>query len=263
MPHDLAIFEAFTLHCMNSGGYMQKFIPIALLAILIVGCKGGDTTAATTGGSTGTATTGSTPSADKTFTFKFAPKAGDKFSYGMKVDGGPQQQMEMGMTMVCDKVDGDKSTLTMSIDSMKMNGADAPAAVLDAMKKSKTTMEMDSTGKTLSVKSDTPGATTSGFAGASFPTKAVKVGDEWEGTSSAGGKETKAKYKLASIENVGGKELAVLEVTPEAMAGVTIEGPMIVKIDVANGMTHSMTMKGKTKDATGKEVPMSMEMSLK
>lgn len=242
---------------------MQKFIPIALLAILIVGCKGGDTTAATTGGSTGTAATGSTPSADKTFTFKFAPKAGDKFSYGMKVDGGPQQQMEMGMTMVCDKVEGDKSTLTMSIDSMKMNGADAPAAVLDAMKKSKTTMEMDSTGKTLSVKSDTPGATTSGFAGASFPTKAVKVGEEWEGTSNAGGKETKAKYKLASIENTGGKELAVLEVTPEGMTGVTLDGPMIVKIDVANGMTHSMSMKGKTKDGTGKDIPMSMEMSLK
>lgn len=241
---------------------MQKFIPIALLAILVVGCKGGDSTAAT-GGSAGTTSSNTSVSADKTYTFKLAPKQGDKFSYAMKVDGGPQQQMEMGMTITCDKVEGDKSTLTMAIDAVKMNGQDAPASVLEAMKQATTTMEMDSTGKTLSVKSAMPGGQNQGLIGASFPPKAVKVGDEWEGSTNASGKESKAKYKLASVESAGGKELAVLEVTPEDVEKLTLDGPIIVKVDVANGMTHSLSMKGKNKGPDGKDIPMTMEMSLK
>ena len=235
---------------------MHKFIPIALTAIILVGCKGGETTSATTGGG---ASTPAATSANKSYTFKLSPKEGDKFSYVMKIDGGPDQKMEMDVSMLCEKVEGDKSTLVMSLDGMKMNGEAPPAAVLEAMTKAKTTMEMDSTGKTLSTKSDNPGQTQS-FAGASFPTKPVKVGDEWEGVSGAGGNETKATYKFATVESVGGKEIAVFEVTPEAMDSITLDGPIIVKVDTANGMTHSMSMKGKTKGADGKESSVSMEM---
>lgn len=236
---------------------MQKFIPIALLAILVVGCKGGGTTAATTGGGSGTSTAG----AGKTYTFKLSPKQGDKFSYLMKVDGGPNQQMEMNVSVLCEKVEGDKTTLVTSLDSVKMNGQEPPTAVLDSMKSAKATIELDSTGKTLSAKSENP--MLSSFAGANFPGNAVKVGDEWEGTSGADGKETKAKYKFAKVESSGGKEIAVLEVTPESMDSVTLDGPIIVKVDASNGMTHSMSMKGKAKGADGKETPVSMELTPK
>lgn len=233
---------------------MHKFIPIALLAIFMVGCKGGETTAATTGGG------GSAPAAaNKTYTLKLSPKQGDKFNYVMKVDGGPDQQMEMDVSMLCEKVEGDNSTLVMSLEGMKMNGQEPPAAVLEAMTKAKTTMVMDSTGKTLSTKSDNPGPAQS-FAGASLPANPVKVGDEWEGVSGADGKETKAKYKFTKVETVGGKEIAVFEVTPESMDSVTLDGPIIVKVDTTNGMTHSMSMKGKTTGADGKESTVSMEM---
>lgn len=237
---------------------MQKFIPIAALAILLIGCKGGDTTAA--GGTGG----GGSVAAGKTYTFKFAPTAGEKYSYDMIIDGGANQKMEMGMTMTVDKVEAGKSTLTATIDSVKMNGTDAPAAVMETMKKAKTTMEIDSTGKTVSSKTEgMAGASGQSFTGASFPDKAVKVSDEWEGVSNAGGKETKAKYKFASVDNVGGKEVAVFEVTPDNIEGLTLDGPIIVRVDTANGMTQGMSMKGKAKDGTGKESPVSMEMKLK
>jgi hypothetical protein len=164
---------------------MQKLIPVALLAIFLVGCKGGDTTAAggtSTGGATG----------DKTYTFKLSPKEGEKFDYTMAMDASGQK-MEMDMSMVCDKVEADKSTLTMTIGNVKINGQAAPPTVADAMKKAKTTMVMDATGKTLEVKSE-GGGQGGNFSGASLPTKPVKVGDEWEATSNVGGKDMTAKY---------------------------------------------------------------------
>lgn len=224
---------------------MQKFFPVALLAILIVGCKGGDTTAATTGGSGA--------STDKAYTLKISPKQGEKFNYDVKVTG--PQTMEMGMLMDVTKVEGDKTTLVMSIESAKMDGKPVPQAVADAMKNQKTTIVMDSTGKVVSTTGQDQG-----FSAATFPTKPVKVGDEWEASSGAAGKELKAKYKFVRVENVGGKDIAVFEVTPEATPDLTLDGPMTLKVDTTNGMTHEMNMKMKMKGADGKEVVSSMEM---
>ncbi len=239
---------------------MQKFIPIAALAILLIGCKGGETTAATGGGTGG----GNVAAEGKTYTFKFAPEQGKKYSYAMNIDGGPSQKIEMGMTMDVTKVEDDKSTLVMTMDSMKMNGSDAPAAVMDSMKKMKTTMVIDSTGKTVSSTTEgAPAGSSQNFSGASFPTKPVKVGDTWEGVSNAGGKETKATYKFARVENAGGQEVAVFEVTPQNLEGVTLSGPMLVMVNVNDGMTNSMTMKGTAKGADGKDTPVTMEMKLK
>jgi hypothetical protein len=237
---------------------MQKFIPVAILAALLIGCKGGETTSVEGGTPSGGAATG------KTYTFKLAPKQGDKFVYTMSINGGPSQQMEMGMTMNVDKVENGQSTITMSLDSMKMNGTDAPAAVLDAMKKSKTVMVIDESGKTISSKTEgAPSGSSQSISGASFPANPVKVGDSWEGTSNAGGKETKAKYTFVRVENVGGKEVAVFEVVPQGIEGLTLDGPMTVMVDVDNGMTRSMSMKGKAKGPDGKENPVSMDMKLK
>lgn len=235
---------------------MQKLIPVALLAILLVGCKGGDSTAAG-----GTTTGGSTSSGDKTYTLKLNPKEGDKFDYTMNMDAAGQK-MEMEMSMVCDKAEADKYTLTMSVGNVKMNGAEAPAAVAEAMKKAKTTMVMDSTGKTLEVKSE-GGAQGGSFSGASLPTKPVKVGDEWEATSNVGGKDMTAKYKFARVENEGGKEIAVFEVTTTGMEGATLEGPITYKVDTSNGMTYGMSMKAKGKGPDGKEMISSVEMKQK
>lgn len=238
---------------------MYKFIPIIFAAVIAVGCQSSDSTVTDKGAST----TGG-GAAPASYTFKLAPKAGEKFVYDMSVDGGPAQgKMEMSMTMACEKVEGDNITMTMGLDSMKMGGKEAPADVLEMMKKSKTTMVMDSTGKTISSKTEGGSGASSDFAGAQFPTKALKIGDTWEAESGAGSNKTKATYKLVSVNKEGGKDIATLEVTPETVPNGRLDGPMIVKVDVANGMTVQMSMKMIAKGADGKETPSSMEMKLR
>lgn len=244
---------------------MQKFIPIALLAILIVGCKGGDTTAATTGGSTGTAaTTGSAPAADKEITLKMAPKQGEKYSYVMSMSGPTSN--EIGMTMTAEKVEANEITMVTTFDSMKMNGTDAPAAVMDAMKKMKVISVTDATGKTLSTKLEgaPPGTPAPDTANAAYPTNPIKVGDTWEGTSKTGGVEVKGKYKLVKIETQNGMEVAVVESTLEGLpAGASQDGPAVTSFEIATGMPVLMTMKMKMKGPDGKDSVMTTEMKRK
>ncbi|MBC8065226.1 MAG: hypothetical protein H7Y17_10375 [Chlorobia bacterium] len=240
---------------------MQKFIPIALMAILIVGCKGGDTTASTGGGES---TTGGAMSADKSITLKMAPKQGEKYSYVMTSSGAAST--EMGMTMTAEKVEADKITLVTTFDSMKMNGTDAPAAVMDAMKKMKVITEMDSSGKSLSTKIEgaPAGTPTPDASSTTYPTTPIKVGDTWEGTVKMSGTEMKTKYKLAKIETVGGMEVAVLESTTEGMpAGASQDGPTVTSVEIATGMPVSMMTKMKMKGADGKETVSTTEMKRK
>jgi len=242
---------------------MQKFIPLALVALLAIGCKGGDggSTAVDSPG-TAAATTGSTaaPSTGGEYTLKFAPKQGDKVSYEMVIDASGMK-MGMGMTMACEKVEGEKYTVVSTFDSMTMNGKEAPGG--DAMKKMKVTAVMDSHGKTLSstVEGGAPGAQAPEVSGTAFPEKPVKVGDTWDGTTKMSGIEVKAHYKLAKVDG----NTATLETTMEGLPnGMTTDGPSITEIDMTTGFPTSVTSKFKMKNpADGKEMTMSMEMKRK
>lgn len=232
---------------------MHKFFPIAVIAMLLIGCKGGDTTAATTGGGGGT---------DKAYTLKMNPKQGEKYAYMITQKSG-EQNMEIGMTMTCEKAEADKFTMVTTFDSMKMNGQDAPAMVMDSMKKMKMITVTDSKGKSLEtrVEGAPAGTPTPDSSNPSFPPGPVKVGDTWDGSAKVGGSDVKYQYKLASVGNEGGMEVATLEATATGIPeGGSFDGPMVVKIEVATGMPVSMSMKTKSKDPTGKEVSSSMEM---
>jgi len=231
---------------------MQKFLPIALFAIMIIGCKGGDTTAATGGGAAAGSGT--------TYTLRMNPRQGEKYAY-MVTQTGPQT-MEMGMTMACEKAENGKFTMVTTFDSLKMDGKEAPAMVMESMKKMKMTTVTDSTGKTLETKVEgAPAGSTPDSSNPSYPSGPVKIGDTWTGTSKVGGKEVNYTYKLASVANEGGSEVATLEATATGLPeGATIEGPMVVKIDVGSGMPVSMKLTTKSKGADGKDITSTMEM---
>jgi len=242
---------------------MQKFIPIALLAILIVGCKGGETTAATTGGgeATATGTTDVKASADGTYTFKLAPKQGEKYTY---VTSGNAMGMstEQTMTMSVEKVDGDKVTIVTTIDGMKVNGKEATGAAGDALKKMKITSVMDSTGKTLETKLEgaPAGTPTPENPTTAMPSKPVKIGDTWEGSTKMQGAEIKATYKLAKVEG----NVATIETTMEGLPmGLVLDGPTIVEMDMSTGMMISTKAKMKMKGPDGKEMVITSETKKK
>ncbi len=220
---------------------MQKFIPLALVALLAIGCKGGEEGGTTAAGTTGS-TTGTTvaPSADGTYTFKFAPKEGEKTSYVMTMDAGASMNMSMGMTMACEKAEADKFTMVSTFDDIKMSigGKEAPAAATDMMKKMKVTSVMDGHGKAIStsVEGAPAGTRAPEVSGTVFPDKPVKIGDTWEGTTKMSGAEVKATYKLAKVDG----NIATLEVTMGALpGGMTTDGPATTEIDMSTGMLNS------------------------
>ncbi len=237
---------------------MQKFIPIALFAILVVGCKGGDTTAATGGGAGSSVVK---PSSDGSYTLKFNPKEGEKYTYVTQTSA-TGMDLEQTMTMFCEKVDGDNRTIITTIDAMKMNGNEPPAAAADSLKKMKIITTMDSSGKTLETKMEgaPAGMPAPDSPVAAFPTKAVKVGDTWDGSLKMGGTDVKANYKLTSVE--GGT--ATIESMMEGLPmGMTMESPAITKIDLSTGMPISTSSKMKMKGPDGKDAEITSEMKRK
>jgi len=235
---------------------MNKFFPIALLAVLILGCKGGETTAATTGGGSTTALAG------QIYNFKFSPTQGEKYRYSMKVVS-QGRTVEQGFTIACEKAEGGKFTMVTSIDTFKMDGKDVPASVFQSLKNMKSTAIMDSTGKTLESKTEgAPGGVSADTPTPSLPTKPVKIGDTWEGTAKIGGQEVKYSYKLTGVGNEDGKEVATIEaMTSNIPGGGSLDGPMVLKVELATGMPYSMTMKSKSKDPSGNDVSATMEMT--
>lgn len=134
------------------------------------------------------------------------------------------------------------------------------------IKKVRNISEMDASAKTLSTKTEgappgTPEQKTTN--GVSFPSGPVKVGDTWEGTSTSNGKDMKVQCKLAGVSTVDGKEIATIEATPDTQVGMTLDGPLNIQIDLANGMTYSMTMKGTAPGPDGKPMQVMMEMKQK
>jgi len=230
---------------------MRKFIPLAFVALVAFGCKGGDS-----------GSTAITPSSDGSYTLKFSPKEGQKDSYELNANVGPAK-LTMAMTLACTKVDGDKYTIVTTIDDVKgtANGQDMPAAIVDSMKKVKATAVMDSTGKTLStqVEGGAPGQVPDA-GGMNFPAKPVKVGDTWEGVTKSNGAEVKAQYKLTKVEG----NIATIESTLAGLpASITPDGPVVSQVDMTNGSLVSVTSKMTMKGQDGKENAMTVEMKKK
>ncbi|MBN9501444.1 MAG: hypothetical protein J0H02_06700 [Armatimonadetes bacterium] len=235
---------------------MHKILPMALIAILAIGCKGGESTMSTSGGGAA--------SPDATYTLKFAPKEGEKRSYEMTMVGGPVD-IKLGMNMECTKVDGDKATMVSTYDNvdMKIQGKPAPAQATEMLKSMKVTQTMDSTGKTIDTKVEGGMGGNEGapeMNGMALPAKPVKIGDTWDGETKVSGQTVKAHYKLTAVDG----NIATLEVTMDGLpGGATLDGPMISKIDLNNGMTESMDMKMKEKSPDGKENVMAISMKKK
>lgn len=77
-----------------------------------------------------------------------------------------------------------------------------------------------------------------------FPERAIKPGDSWDGTATFAGAKGKASFKFEANEEVGGKNCAKISFKPTVVEGkkVTVQEPIVVWIDTANGRTVKGTM---------------------
>lgn len=223
---------------------MQKFISLIALAIFAIGCKGGDTTAATTGGeTTGSATTGTSAPAGDTVTLKLNPTQGETYNYVITSEVMGQKN-NTEMSMKCEKVEGDKITMVTTVGSIKI------------------TTVSDTTGKVQDTKVEgapagTPAPETNSLA---FPAGPIKVGDTWDGSMKMQGTEIKAHYKLAKVED----GVATIESTMEGLpATITLDGPGVTQLDLKTGMPISTLTKMKMKGPDGKEMAIVSEMKKK
>lgn len=215
------------------------FLSVALI-LVVIGCKGGGAVS-----------------------LKYAPKVGEKYSYLLSTSAMGQSS-EMGLTMTCESEKDGKYTVITTYDSMKINGKDAAAAIMDPLKKMKMITVNDSTGKTLETKVEggPPGSPApQSNSSMSYPTKDIKVGETWEGKTKSGGADVTAKYKLAKVEKVGGKDAAYVDMEMTGLPdGASLDGPATNIIDLESGMPISMSMKMKMKSPDGKDAIITVEM---
>lgn len=239
---------------------MKKLFPIAMLAMLLVGCsKGTDSTS-----STATTDKPSTSTESGAYDLKINVKKGEVYTYVMNMEATSPQAMKMDMTMtmtVADATDG-KSMLETRITGANMNGAPFPAPQLEAMTKMVVKTTMDERGKVLDTKiegSPDPNANSGSSNSVSFPDKPVKAGDTWTGETEVNGKKVNADYTFIGAEDVDGKQMAHIQADVKSDA-MKFDGPLQYWVELSNGMLYKLEFSGE--DAASK-TKMKMTMTRK
>jgi hypothetical protein len=219
----------------------------------------------------GTLATGTlaTPPAGPTYTIKFHPPIGRHFHYGMWMDMSGVQTMAVtaSFSLVANQLSGGKYSVVTTIDSMTAPGAQE-AQMRAMLKGTKVTQVVDGTGRVLSTKAEGPMKAMlqwggMGTTGAIFPKKPAHIGDTWTGTTDAAGPKSSVKVKLVGIKSVGGKQLAVLSLTPLTTTLGAKTGPMTVTVETATGILRTMEMTGEMGAQAGKPTKMHMTVKLR
>lgn len=202
---------------------------LLLLAVALAGCgKGGGLTAL--GGA-------------KEYQLAVDVKQGEKYPYSISMKGDAAgQSLEGTLSMTVLKVEGANTTLEVKFDSIKFPEGTDPAIVAAAeqvLKQQVSKTTVDRHWNTVAKSGDAAG--NAAVSPASLPTKKVKVGDSWEAKTDTAGKQGSGTGKFVSVENVGGKEIAVLEVTTAKEEGVEFAGPILYKVEIATGMPWELS----------------------
>jgi len=219
---------------------MRNVVLSIALILVAIGCKGGGAVS-----------------------LKYAPKVGEKYSYLLSTSAMGKSS-EIGLTMTCESEKDGKYTVVTTYDSMKINGQDASAALMNPLKLIKMITVNDATGKTLEsrVEGGPPGSQApQSNSSMSYPTKDIAIGETWEGKTKTGGAEVTAKYKLVKVEKVGGKDAAFVDMEMIGLPDdASLDGPATNIIDLETGMPLSMSMKMKMKAPDGKDAIITVEM---
>ncbi|HTQ11072.1 MAG TPA: DUF6263 family protein [Fimbriimonadaceae bacterium] len=192
----------------------------------------------------------------KSYTLQYAPKIGEAYNYKMSLSG--QRDADVTMSMKPIRVEGNNVVVESRVVDMTIGGQPMPPATADLLKNLVITTTYDRQEHIISndvsgVPSQVAAAFKSQGAGtnAAYPDKPVKVGDSWTGTVDMLGKSVEMTYKLDGVENVGGKEAAIVEGTVSSNAPFQLKAPMKMQIELATGMPISATMEA---EAAGQSV---------
>jgi hypothetical protein len=188
---------------------------------------------------------GVTALAAKAYDLSLKVKPDQAFNYTLVITPEQgSQTAEVDMTMKAEKVEGDKTTFRTKITNVRQDGKPVPQAMA-MLGKMSIIQVRNKRGETISSAvegspmGNQPVNETNSVYTASLPEKAVNVGDTWAGKDPTGAPAT---YKFVSVENRGGKEAAVLELTGAGNDRMKIEGPMKMVVDLTTGMTIEATM---------------------
>ena len=201
---------------------MRKMIVGLALAGLAVGCSGGALSAA-----------------NKTYTLTLNPKEGQTYSYNLTTGAGGQN-ISMDMTMTAQKVEANQVTFETKLSNMMMAGKPAPGATDETIQ-----LLLDKQSKPISGTIEAGAGAGTKISGddASVPTprlpaNPVKIGDTWTVQEKTGS----TVYKLTSVGNEGGKQVAHIEMTGPAAGQTKLDGPADFVVDVDTGMPISLQM---------------------
>lgn len=230
-----------------------SILGFAVLAMALAGCAKGEDGSMAAGGDA--AGGGAKAAANEAIELKYQPKEGETYKYTMAMNmeqGDQKVDVTADMTMKATKVEPNKITMENTI-KMKMKAGDQ---TMD-MPEQKMTTVSDSTGKTL--EQTGAGASAGNMAAASYPTKPIKVGDTWTAEQKQNVQTVTANYKLVAVEDKNGMKAAKIETTMGGLPeGFTLDGPMVMWVEVATGLPIEVSMKGKGANNQG-----SMTMTMK
>ena len=178
----------------------------------------------------------------KTYQFALNLKEGQSGNYQLNIEpaAGQGSKTQLTMNMTAEKVDSGQTTISTKISNLSINGQPSPMAAL----LSGITIHQvrDKQNKLVSTHVDglpagTPTNSANNLPMAVFSDKPVKVGDTWTAQADDG---SQTSYKLAAVDNSGGKDIAEIDVTP---ASGKVDSEKIF-VAVATGMPTSLQVNG-------------------
>ncbi len=220
------------------GMKLRRLIGAACVCVVVAGCSGGLLGAGA-----------------KSYTLQIKPKQGQTFNYTMNMTGA--QNMSADFTMTADKIENGNVTFRCKFANMTMNGQAAPPAISAMMSNMTVVQTMDKTGKQISqtvegLPNGMQAPSQGSIATATLPDHPVKVGDTWTGKA----QNTTATYKLVSVDDENGKQVAHIDVTIGSTTLLKPDGPAKLSLDVDTGMPIEQTMSGTT---NGQKMSVSMK----
>lgn len=193
------------------------------------------------------------------YTFKAKYTQGATQTYGMSMkmsSSAMPQAMNMGMTIVLKtvSVSGGNATMKVKAAGMTMNGKAMKTPAQEQ------TMVVDAHGKVLK-------GTSQNGVNSTLPTKPIAVGESWTSDNNVGtgmgAQKVQAHYTLTKIDNVMGKQVAVIAVSMTGSGANSLKGTGIQKILMSDGSLYSANIDMLISNPQVKDMKMNMTISRK
>ena len=194
----------------------------------------------------------------KTYSMRLNLHQGQTFSYKLLVQRDkPKTSAEFTNTFKISKVDGNTIYMDGKFAKLKIDNKDRTkdlkAVVGDGVVTWPWTIYSRRTGSVghIPIHEGKPDVMTclaeTGIYLAYFQRQDVKPGDSWTGSTTATGGCTSGKFNFKEVKSVGGKQLAVFEVTNIMFLRPQDEqvGPMKMVVDLASGLPTTVDYKVK------------------